>query len=58
MYENFGDVAARLPYFTEKAYNKKRPHSALGYLPPDDFEKLLFKGGNYFGVECAALDHS
>jgi len=40
-YETMDDVLARLPYFTEEVYNRKRLHSALGYRPPEEFEELM-----------------
>jgi hypothetical protein len=33
------DVLDRVPRFIEEVYNKKRPHSSLGYLSPEEFEK-------------------
>lgn len=38
-FETFLDVMDRVPYFIEEVYNKKRLHSRLDYLSPEEFEK-------------------
>lgn len=37
-YDTVSEAAARIGHFIEKVYNGKRLHSALGYLPPEEFE--------------------
>jgi len=40
-YETYRDVIKRIPYFIEEVYNKKRLHSSLGYIPPEEFESII-----------------
>lgn len=37
-YRDFADARASIGEFLERVYNQKRLHSALGYLPPAEFE--------------------
>ena len=37
-YRDLADARASIREFLEKVYNQKRLHSALGYLPPAEFE--------------------
>lgn len=39
-YNNFQEAKERIAYFLDIVYNEKRLHSALGYLPPTEFEAL------------------
>jgi transposase InsO family protein len=40
-YESFADVVERIPEFIEEVYNRKRVHSGIQYLPPEEFEAIL-----------------
>jgi putative transposase len=52
-YETYVDVIENLPEFIEEIYNKKRLHSSLGYLSPEEFEeqrKVGYKGEEVDGM--------
>ena len=40
-YETMAEARARIQHFLEEVYNQKRLHSALGYVPPSEFEQQL-----------------
>lgn len=42
-YETYAEVIERVPYFIEEVYNTTRLHSALGYLPPEEYERLMLE---------------
>ncbi len=39
-YETMADARTFISHFLEEVYNQKRLHSALGYVPPVEFEQL------------------
>jgi len=39
-YETYVEVLERIPYFIEEVYNRKRLHSSIGYMPPEEFENI------------------
>ncbi|MBZ5669084.1 MAG: integrase core domain-containing protein [Acidobacteriia bacterium] len=40
-YRDLAEARASIGGFLEKVYNQERLHSALGYLPPAEFERGL-----------------
>jgi putative transposase len=40
-YRDRDEARSSIPEFLEKVYNEKRLHSAIGYLPPAEFERNL-----------------
>ena len=42
-YETFEDAYKNIKQFIELVYNKKRLHSSIGYVPPEEFEREVLK---------------
>jgi len=40
-YETMSEARARISQFLEEVYNQKRLHSAIGYVPPAEYEQQL-----------------
>jgi transposase InsO family protein len=40
-YRDLAEARSEIGTFLEKVYNRKRLHSALGYLPPAEFEDRI-----------------
>ena len=38
-YEDITEARTRIEHFITQVYHQKRPHSALGYLTPAEFER-------------------
>jgi len=42
-YETFEDALKNIKHFINIVYNKKRLHSSIGYVPPEEFEREVLK---------------
>lgn len=40
-YQTFDDAHQNIKRFIEEVYNKKRLHSSIGYMPPEEFEEKM-----------------
>jgi putative transposase len=49
-YRDLTEARASIERFIEKVYNQKRLHSALGYLPPVEFEQALWARAQATGI--------
>ena len=49
-YEDFAEAKRRIGQFLDRVYNEKRLHSALGYLPPVEYEQSVLEQASLAGV--------
>ena len=49
-YEDFAEVKRRVGQFLDRVYNEKHLHSALGYLPPVEYEQSVLEQASLAGV--------
>jgi transposase InsO family protein len=45
-YDTLAQARRSIKYFLESVYNQKRLHSAIGYIPPAEFEQSLLTGNH------------
>lgn len=53
-YESYDEVKKKIPEFIEAVYNRKRLHSGISYLAPEEFEQLWANGKlKKMGIQAA-----
>jgi hypothetical protein len=58
-YRDLEDLRAHIEEFIERYYNRCRLHSALGYMPPEEFEQKAAAGqaGGYGAASMSFFRH-
>jgi transposase InsO family protein len=54
-YRDLDDLRAHIVEFIERYYNRIRLHSALGYVPPEEFEQAAAQSGQAGGPGAASM---
>jgi transposase InsO family protein len=56
-YSDLDDLRANIEEFIERYYNSCRLHSALGYRPPEEFERVALHGTTSLGATMSFWRH-
>ena len=56
-YQDIDDLRGNIEQFIDHYYNRQRLHSALGYRPPEEFEKLAEQGAASSGATMSFFRH-
>ena len=56
-YQDMDDLRANIEVFIDRYYNCQRLHSALGYRPPEEFEKMAEPGAASSGARMSFFRH-
>jgi hypothetical protein len=56
-YRDLDHLRSNIEDFIERYYNRCRPHSALGYRPPDEFEQAARSGDSVAGATMSFFRH-
>ena len=57
-YQDLNHLRANIQEFIEQYYNRQRLHSALGYLPPEEFEQAADAGATSTGARMSFFRHA